>query len=134
MNTAAIWLLQRISASYQSSSVLLRKMSKQIILFTGATGHLGFRTLVIALEAGYRARVVLRRLEQAEKIKHARSIKPHSDSMGYVQVPDIRAATAYDEAIKGVDYVLYIASPIYSAFTPEEASRAPSKHVRCAPC
>lgn len=95
-------------------------MSKQLVLITGATGHLGFRTLVIALENGYRARVALRRLEQAEKIKKTASIQPYLDVIEFVQVPDITASDAYSDAIKGVDFVLHIASPIYSALSPDD--------------
>ena len=95
-------------------------MSKQIVLISGATGHLGFRTLVVALQAGYRARIALRKLEQSKKLENTASIKPYLDSIEFVQVPDITAANAYDEAIKGVDFVLHIASPIYSGFDPED--------------
>lgn len=95
-------------------------MSKQLVFITGATGHLGFRSLVIALENGYRARIAVRRLEQAEKIKKTTSIQPYLDSIEFVQVPDITAADAYVEAIKGVDFALHIASPIYSALSSDE--------------
>lgn len=95
-------------------------MSKPLVLITGATGHLGFRTLAIALENGYRARVALRRLEQVEKLKKTASLQPYLDAVEFVQVPDITASEAYEEAIKGVDYVLHIASPIYSGLSPDE--------------
>lgn len=95
-------------------------MSKPLVLITGATGHLGFRTLVITLENGYRARVALRRLEQAEKIKKTTSIQPYLESIEFVHVPDITASEAYVEAIKGVDFVLHIASPIYSGLNPND--------------
>jgi uncharacterized protein YbjT (DUF2867 family) len=51
-------------------------MSKPLVLITGATGHIGFRTLVFALKAGYRARISSRRLAQAEALKNVESIKP----------------------------------------------------------
>lgn len=87
-------------------------MSSSLLLITGASGHLGFRTLVTALEAGYRARVTLRRPEQATRIKQAPSLAPHQDSIETTIVPDITAPNAYAEAIKNVDGVLHIASPI----------------------
>jgi nucleoside-diphosphate-sugar epimerase len=95
-------------------------MSKQLVLVTGATGHLGFRTLILTLQAGYRARIALRKLEQAEKLKKTASIQPYLDSIEFVQVPDITAADAYNEAIKGVDLVLHVASPIYSNLDPND--------------
>lgn len=88
-------------------------MSKQLILITGASGHLGFKTLVTALQSGYRARIALRRLEQADKIKAAKSIQPYLNDIEFVAVPDITVPTAYDEAIKGVDLVIHCASPLF---------------------
>ena len=99
-------------------------MSKQLVLITGATGHLGFRALIIALQNEYRARIAVRRLEQAEKIKKTASIQPYLDSIEFVQVPDITVADAYTEAIKGVEFVVHIASPIFSALSPDDVSPA----------
>lgn len=97
-------------------------MSQPLVLISGATGHLGFRTLVIALENGYRARVALRRLEQADKLKKTASLQPYLQSIEFVQVPDITASEAYVDAVEGVDFVLHIASPIYSGFDPNDVS------------
>ena len=93
----------------------LSKMSKELILLTGASGHLGFRTLVFALKAGYKVRVALRKLEQAEKIKKARSIQPLLEDIEFVEVPDITAPGAYDEAIREVDLVIHVAAPLLAA-------------------
>ena len=87
-------------------------MTQQLVLITGVTGHLGFKTLVVALQSGYRVRATLRKLEQADTIKGKPSIQPYLNAIEFVQVPDITIAGAYDEAIKGVDYVLHLASPI----------------------
>ena len=87
-------------------------MSKQLILITGASGFLGFHVLVTALKSGYRARVALRRLEQADKIAGAKSIQPYQSDVEFVAVPDITAPNAYDEAVKGVDHVIHCASPL----------------------
>ena len=95
-------------------------MSKEVVLVTGATGHLGFRTLVFTLQHGFKARVTLRKLEQAEKLKATASLKPYLDDVEFVHVPDITAQGAYDESIKDVDYVIHVASPIYSGFGADE--------------
>lgn len=87
-------------------------MANELVLITGATGHIGFRTLVLLLQHGYRARIAHRRAAQIDKIKAAASIKPFGDAIEFVHVPDITGADAYDTAIKGVDYVMHVASPI----------------------
>lgn len=100
-------------------------MSKPLVLITGATGHIGFRTLVFALQAGYRARVSSRKLAQAEALRHAESIKPYLGSIEFVEVPDFLADGAFDEAVRDVDYILHLASPIP---TPELAADV-KKHI-----
>lgn len=100
-------------------------MSKPLVLITGATGHIGFRTLVFALQAGYRARISSRKLAQAQALKRAESIKPYLDSIEFVEVPDFLADGAFDEAVRDVDYILHLASPIP---TPELAADV-KKHI-----
>ena len=88
-------------------------MSQELILITGASGFLGSNVLITALKSGYRARVTLRKLEQADKIKSARSIQPYQNDVEFVAVPDITASNAYEEAVKGVDHVIHCASPLF---------------------
>lgn len=83
-----------------------------LVLITGATGHIGFRTLAKALEAGYRARVTSRSLASAEKLKDLPSIKPYADAVEPHEIPDFLADGAFDEAVNGVEYVLHLASPL----------------------
>lgn len=64
------------------------------------------------MEAGYRARITLRKPEQATRIKQAPSLASYQDAIEFTIVPDITASKAYAEAIKSVDGVLHIASPI----------------------
>ena len=90
-------------------------MSKPLVLITGATGHIGFRTLAQLLEAGYRARVTSRSLASADRLKALPSIKPYLDSVETVEVPDVLKEGAFDEVVKGVDYVLHLASPLPDA-------------------
>jgi uncharacterized protein YbjT (DUF2867 family) len=85
---------------------------KPTVLITGVTGHIGFRTLVLALEAGYHARITSRSMQSLEKIKKASSVQKYLSDIEYFAVPDITDAASYDEAMKGVEYVLHIASPI----------------------
>jgi nucleoside-diphosphate-sugar epimerase len=101
-------------------------VTKGLVVLTGATGFVGFKTLIIALEAGYNVRIVVRSNVKGDKILEAPSIKalkPTSESLSYVVVPDITATEAYDDAVKGSTYVIHCASPIPSfgdaAPTPE---------------
>lgn len=68
------------------------RMPQDLVLITGATGHLGFRTLVGLLQHGYRARIAHRRPEQGDVIKSQKSVKPFQDSDEFVQVPGHHSA------------------------------------------
>lgn len=87
-------------------------MSKPLVFITGATGHIGFATLALVLQKGYRARIASRKLSTAQRLKDLPSIKPYADSLSFVEIADVLAPNAFDEAVKDVDYILHIASPI----------------------
>jgi len=95
-------------------------MAGELVLITGGSGHIGYRTILEALEAGYRVRAAVRSQPKADKILTAPSIKALSprDRLTFVEVPDLTADGAYDEAIQGVDYAIHIASPIPSSYEP----------------
>ncbi|MCJ1289542.1 hypothetical protein MMC34_001075 [Xylographa carneopallida] len=89
-------------------------MSSPNLLITGATGHIGFRVLVEALKAGYSVRAAIRSEGKAPEILATPSIKALApgNKLSFVVVPDILAEGAYDEALKGVTYVVHLASPL----------------------
>jgi nucleoside-diphosphate-sugar epimerase len=89
--------------------------SKSSVLITGATGHIGFATLRHLLQSGYSARISSRKLSSAEALKSATSIKPYLDSISFIEIPDVLAAGAYDEAVKDVEFILHLAAPIPDA-------------------
>jgi nucleoside-diphosphate-sugar epimerase len=100
-------------------------MSKGLVLITGATGHVGFRTLLDLLQDGYKVRAAVRSEAKKQVILSNAAFKAltaPSDSLSFVIVPDLQSEGAYDEAAKGVDFVIHHASPITTGgtFTTEE--------------
>lgn len=89
-------------------------MSKGLVLITGGTGHVGYRTLVTALQAGYRVRAAVRSESKKKELLSAPSIKElnPADKLTFVVVPDLMVDGAYNEAVKGVNYIIHLASPI----------------------
>ena len=83
----------------------------KLVLITGATGFIGFRTLIETLKAGYHVRAATRNESGIQKIKAAPSTKPYLSQLQFVIVPDIVKEDAYYEAVKDVDYVIHLASP-----------------------
>jgi len=91
-----------------------------IVLVTGGTGFIGFRTLRYALEEGYTVRAAVRNEAKAENIRRnstLSSIKDLSSKLSFVIVPDFLADGAFDKAVKGIKYVLHLASPLTTGFT-----------------
>jgi nucleoside-diphosphate-sugar epimerase len=93
-------------------------MAGELVLLTGATGHLGLRVLVAALEAGYHVRAAIRSKSKGDKILATPSIKKLNpgSKLEFITVPDMLAEGAYDEAIKDATYAIHVASPITSAY------------------
>jgi nucleoside-diphosphate-sugar epimerase len=89
--------------------------TSELVLITGATGHLGFKTLLDALEAGYQVRAAVRSDSKAKVITSNAAFKAANipeGQLNFVIVPDLAVPGAYDEAVKDVKYVIHIASPI----------------------
>ena len=89
-------------------------MTSDLVLITGVTGHVGFRVLVFALEAGYYVRAAVRNQAKADAILAAPSIKALNPGsrLTFTFVPDILADNAFGDAVKGVDFIIHVASPL----------------------
>jgi nucleoside-diphosphate-sugar epimerase len=89
-------------------------MSNKLVLITGANGHIGFRVVVSALQAGYKVKAVVRSQEKADRVLAAKSIKEldAKENLTFAFVSDMLAAGAYDAAVQDVDYIIHIASPL----------------------
>ena len=99
-------------------------MAGELILITGGTGLIGIKTIHAALKAGYSVRAAVRSQEKASAVlatPTVKSINPGS-KLAFVIVPDISADNAYDEAVKGVKYIIHSASPVIKGegFTPDQ--------------
>ncbi|KAK0716150.1 hypothetical protein B0H67DRAFT_487828 [Lasiosphaeris hirsuta] len=88
-----------------------------LVLLTGATGFLGYLTLLELLRSGYHVRAAVRSDTKAAKLRGAPSLKalaPSPAQLSFVLVPDMTSPGAYNEATNGVKYVIHCASPIPS--------------------
>jgi len=85
-------------------------MAGALIPLTGGTGHVGYATLIEALRVGYQVRVAIRRETSIAEMKATKSIQPYLSKLAFIIVKDVTVDGAFDKAIKGVDYVVHIAS------------------------
>lgn len=96
-------------------------MSTDFVLLTGASGHVGFRTLRYALEHDYKVRAVVRGEQKAETVRSKlASFNPEALSkLSFEVVPDFTKTGAFDSAMIDITHVIHIASPLASE-TPED--------------
>ena len=101
-------------------------MPSDLILITGVSGHVGFKVLVNALELGYSVRAVIRGTSKEAGILATKSIQTLNPGarLSFVVVQDNSVDGAYDEALNGVKYVIYVGSPTPDGAIPLEEQEA----------
>jgi nucleoside-diphosphate-sugar epimerase len=85
-------------------------MSKSLVFITGGTGFIGAEVVHQALEAGYRVRLSIRKAEQETLVKER--YPDHASDIETVVIPDISEREPFETALKDVDYVIHVASPV----------------------
>ncbi|KAI0191909.1 putative cinnamoyl-CoA reductase [Astrocystis sublimbata] len=93
-------------------------MASPSLLITGATGLIGFKVLLNALQDGWTVRAAVRSASKADFLaKHPKIVAlGATDKLSFVEVPDICEEKAYEEAVKDVTHIIHVASPIPSPF------------------
>jgi nucleoside-diphosphate-sugar epimerase len=95
-------------------------MEGGLVFITGATGLLGHRVLIDALQAGYRVRAAVRSKAKGDTLLDIPTIKTLKDQLELVIVADILADDAYNEAVKGATHIIHMASPMPVGYKGED--------------
>jgi nucleoside-diphosphate-sugar epimerase len=87
-------------------------MNNQTVLVTGGTGFVGIHTILQLLQLGYIVKTTLRSLSKKDSIVNALKDGGLTDlqNLSFIEA-DLTADAGWDEAAKGCDYVLHVASP-----------------------
>ncbi|KIW66910.1 hypothetical protein PV04_06197 [Phialophora macrospora] len=80
------------------------------VLVTGATGFLGAHVVDELLTRGLRVRAAVRNLSKGNLMRDARP--QYMSKLDLVQVADFTANASFEEAVKDVDGVIHVASPL----------------------
>ncbi|UPR46433.1 aldehyde reductase [Vibrio cyclitrophicus] len=93
-------------------------MAKQIVLLTGISGFIGLHIAKQLLDQGFHVRGSIRSLKKAENIKNTLE-KASADvsELSFIEL-DLTSDKGWDNAAKGCDYVMHVASP-YAAAEPK---------------
>lgn len=87
-------------------------MSDKLVLVTGASGYVGAHVFHTLLQKSYRVRGTVRSQEKARQLREDFA-KYQSQIEDLVIVQDIAKDGAFDDAVKGVDYIIHTASPFH---------------------
>lgn len=87
-----------------------------LVLLTGATGHVGYAVLVKILQAGYNVRATLRDMSQADAILSSGLVKEALScgniDLSFVHVPDFTAPDAFGLVLSNVTQIVHVASAL----------------------
>lgn len=88
-----------------------------LILVTGVTGFIASHAAEQLLEAGYKVRGTARD-PKSDKAEHLiKRFQSYGDKFEVVEASDLVKDGVFDEAVKGVDGILHIASPFFNNAT-----------------
>ena len=82
------------------------------VLVTGGSGFIALHCIAELLKDGYNVRTSLRSLDRKDEIKKAVSSLINNDQTLEFCELDLMDDKGWDEAVKGCDYVLHVASPV----------------------
>ncbi len=91
-----------------------------LILVTGVSGYIASHTVLRLLEAGDNVRGKVRSLEKAQWLYDLFIACYGEGRFKGVEVPDTSVENAFNEAVKGVDWVCHRASVMSSSSDPNE--------------
>ena|ERR1700753_2721329 len=88
-------------------------MIAHISQITGVSGYIGFKTLVLALERGFKVRAVIRKAGQGKKLESHGRVAPHARNVQWVLIPDLSKTDSFDPHLEGgVTGIIHVASPL----------------------
>ncbi|KAL7910311.1 hypothetical protein GGI35DRAFT_448441 [Trichoderma velutinum] len=90
-------------------------VASQKLLITGATGFIGFKSLLIALERGYAIRAVVRNEQSISNLAEKNSLISESYKKGvldFVVIPNFLAFDNWPVVLDGITSIIHLASPL----------------------
>jgi nucleoside-diphosphate-sugar epimerase len=76
------------------------------------SGYIGFKTMILALEAGYDVRAVIRNEAQGGLLTTHPRVNAYKDRLEIAIVPNMAQEGAFDDHLEGVNAILHLASPL----------------------
>ena len=99
----------------------------ELVLVTGGSGYIAGWCIAELLHRGYDVRTTVRSPERERFVTEAVSTEVDPAGRLSFAVADLTADDGWDAAMKGVDYVLHVASPLGAASDDPQALIAPAR-------
>lgn len=93
----------------------------ETVLVTGGTGYVGGSCSAELLQRGYRVRTTVRGHSREQAVRDAVATQVDAQDRLEFAIADLTADEGWDAAVKGVDFVLHVASPMGGAGATPEA-------------
>ncbi|MFF1400582.1 NAD-dependent epimerase/dehydratase family protein [Streptomyces sp. NPDC058287] len=87
----------------------------ETVLVTGGTGYVGGWCIVELLQRGYRVRTTVPSHGREQAVSDAVATQVDADGRLEFAIADLTTDEGWEAAVKGVDYVLHVASPLGGA-------------------
>ncbi len=103
--------------------------SKKLVLVTGGSGFIAVHCIIKLLQQGYAVRTTLRSLERVNEVKDMLRVGGVNDfqRLSFIEA-NLSQDKNWDEAVRGCEYVLHVASPTPAiTFTYEDEIIQPAK-------
>jgi nucleoside-diphosphate-sugar epimerase len=89
-----------------------------LVVATGANGYIASNVVEQLLIAGYRVRGTVRSIKRAGWMQALLDEKYGAVRFSLVEVPDMAAPGAFDEAVKGASGLAHLATPVMQSYDP----------------
>ena len=86
----------------------------ETIFLTGASGLVGNRCLLRALQQNYHVLASARSQARADAIRRSMGTLANDSNLSFVVIPDMTVEGVFDEPVKSADYVIHVASPLWT--------------------
>ncbi|KAH8811169.1 hypothetical protein F5884DRAFT_267019 [Xylogone sp. PMI_703] len=101
-----------------SSSQELAIPKGSLVVVTGANGFIASHVVDQALDAGYNVRGTVRNAQKTAWMNKYFDDKYGAGRFSLIEVPDMSAPNAFDEAVKGASGLIHVATPVMQYYDP----------------
>lgn len=94
-------------------------IENKLVLVTGGSGFIALHIIRSLLNQNVKVRTTVRSLKDHSKIDVIKSLSPQKNQNLDIREADLTDEKPWDEIVKGCNYVLHVASPVFYVRDPK---------------